>query len=130
MSTYNLNEKVGQDYFEFILDGFKYKMAYPSGKEVYQLSEVASNGDEVQAKVQELQTKLLTASDADKPALEAQLKDYQEKSKLAQQSYIDWCVTYITPEIDSAPEIKQTLLDKSVKYILAFMDMVQTEING
>lgn len=129
MSTYNLNDQAGDDYFEFILDSFKYRMAYPTSKEVMLLSDVTSTTQEWKDKISKTQKKLVTAKDSEKEKLELELQDNLEKSKLSQTSFIDWCMKYVSAESTDAPNVKDALMSKNVKYLLAFMNMVQSELN-
>lgn len=126
-SKYNLNEKAGQDYFEFILDDHTYKMAYPSSRQVMQLTEITSDNTDYEGRVAQLQVKLET--DPTNLELQKELKEVSDKAKLAQSTFIDWCAGFITASPE-APEIKEALLSKSVKYLLAFMNMVQTELGN
>jgi hypothetical protein len=130
MSSYNLNEQAGQDYFEFTLDDFKYRMAYPSGNEVLQLNEISENGEEWAGKIESLTQSLTDAPDDKKNEIETQIKEYTAKAKMAQQTFLDWCLAYVTPELESAPDVRQAILNKSIKYLSAFVKMVQTELGN
>jgi hypothetical protein len=88
---YNLNEQAGEDYFEFILGSFKYKMRYPSSQDLLNLK---NDKDESESK------------------------------------YIDWCAKYVDPVDPKAPDFKKTLLNKSMKYLLAFTAMIKTELGN
>jgi len=130
MSTtkYNLDEQVGKDYFDFTLGEHNYKMTYPSSKDVMQLSEIASGTEDLQLRVEELQAKLESASEQEKTTLNRQLSEATERAKLAQTTFLEWCSRYITSDAD-APDITEQLMSKSVKYLLAFSNMVKTELN-
>lgn len=128
-ATYNLNEKVGSDYFKFTLDNFEYHMTYPTSKEIMQISEVADSTTEWQEKILEAQDKLVKAKATEKAPLQAEVADYTEKAKLAQTTFLDWCMEYIEPQVKEAPNIKETLMNKNVKFLMAFMKMVQAELS-
>jgi hypothetical protein len=129
--NYNLNEKAGKDYFEFTLDDIKYRMEYPTSKDVLQLNDVINENDDWQTKVSGLTSKINTTTDSDeKVSLQAQLEEVTEKAKVAQESFIDWCLKYVRSDETDPVGLKETLLNKNVKYMLAFVEMVKTELNG
>lgn len=126
-ATYNLNEQVGSDYFEFELDGFKYKMNYPSSQDILNIQDMADDTMDYQTKIKEVTEKIQLTNEEDKSNLSDQLNELSQKAKLSQQSFLEWCVGYVVPEGD-APNIKEALLKKNVKYLLAFIEMVRVEL--
>lgn len=127
---YNLNERAGADSFEFVLDDIKYHMQYPTSRDVLQLNDVINESEDWQIKVEEITQKLESAEPSEKKELQTQLEDYTSKAKIAQETFIDWCAKYISSQDTKAPNIKDTLLNKNVKYMLAFVDMVKTELSS
>lgn len=125
MAKYDLNERAGGDSFEFTLDGFKYIMDYPSSEDVLKLTEISEKADEYKK-----QFAGLGDPKADPTPEEAsQRNELEDKIKLSGQTMIDWCMGYAHPEMDTAPNLKETLMKKSIKYMLVFIDMVKTEIS-
>lgn len=128
-TTYDLNELTGQDYFEFTLDEFKYRMKYPTTNEIVELNEVAKNGDDWEKDAAALEDKVKAATGDKKLQLQDHLDKLNEKIKLSQESFVDWCMKYITPDTPDAPNVKETLVNKNMKFLLAFIKMVSTEFN-
>lgn len=126
-SKYNLNEKVGQDFFDFTLDDFKYKMAYPSTKDLLDLDGVEEDAVSLQLKIDTV--KLNIEKNGITPTLEKELNGYLKQAELQQTTFLDWVMGFIEPVDEKAPNLKEALMSKSIKYFLAFMNMIKTELN-
>lgn len=124
MSERNLNELAGGDSFKLTLDGFVYNMAYPSSEDVLKLSETTGETAAYQEQLAKLKAEPKT------PETEEQIRELEGKVTASGQSMLDWCMTYIKPELATAPDFKEALLKKSIKYLLAFMDAVKTELGS
>lgn len=123
-SSYNLNELAGQDYFTFEIDGFSYKMSYPTTNELVSLNEVGKNATDYALRIENLKKEEQTDE------VKEHLAQLEANYKTANQSFLDWCASYIVADREDAPDFKTHLLDKSVKYMLAFSEMVDTELNS
>lgn len=123
-SKYNLNELAGLDFFTFDLDGQVYKMSYPTSNELLGLNEAGKNLTKYQDRIDKLEKEPVTE------ATTKELKQLKVKADTANQSFLDWCAGYIKPEAPEAPDFKSTILSKNLKYMLAFADMIDKELNG
>ncbi len=128
MSSYNLNEKVGDDYFEFSIDDFKYKMRYPSSQDMLDVSDMTSKIDETQAKIAKLQEQIIEADAKEAIKLRQELAELNRQAKDVNIGMIDWCMNYIEPITDNAPNFKETILKKQFKYLRNFMKMIEVEL--
>jgi polyhydroxyalkanoate synthesis regulator phasin len=128
MSSYNLNDKVGQDFFEFTIDQFKWRMKYPSAKDMIRLGEIVEMSEDYKVKIDELSEKIAKASDEKKAKLQKELEEVENKAKTSQMTMLEWTTGYCEALTENAPDLKDFILSKNVKYLLAFIDMVKTEL--
>lgn len=122
-STYNLNEQVGEDYFKIVIDEHTYIMTYPSSRDLIAIQEMTGETVNYQEKIEKLKQGEITEQ------TQKEINSLVEKAKLSQDTFLDWCIRYITSESENAPNFKELLLSKNVKFLLAFVKMVQKELS-
>src|SRR5690606_17621350 len=99
MSSYNLNELAGQDYFEFVLDNFKYKMSYPSSNDMKSLNELREKGAEIGKKIVALEKLIDVETDVKKvQTLQSEIDKLEEEAKSDKTTFFGWCAKYVTAQ--------------------------------
>lgn len=127
--TYKLNELAGQDYFTIDLDGHIYRMSYPSAKDILDLDKLGIALDDESSRLEEITSLMLSEEDRTKrQQLTAEAEQIKDKLSNKQTSLLDWAINYIKPEDKDAPNFKELLMKKSVKYLLAFINIMQKEL--
>lgn len=128
-STHNLNELAGQDYFSMDLDGYIYRMSYPSAKDIIELDALSDGFGKENARLEEI-TELMLSEEDEHKRIELTQEAEKIKTVLSEDktTMLDWCVRYIQPEDTKAPDFKETLIKKNIKYLMAFMKILKDEL--
>ena len=127
--SYNLNELAGQDYFQLMVDGNAYKMAYPSANDLLELEKMDTESTKLSVRLQDIATALLSEKDEkSRRTLVSEAEKIKGTLESETDSMLEWCMKYITPETSDLPDFRELIMSKSVKYLMAFMDIVKKEI--
>lgn len=126
-AKYNLNEKAGADYFEFVLDDKTYQMSYPTSRDLLKIQEVSEENVNYKDEIGKLEEQISVEKNAEeKKKLEESLAQAREKLKVSQETFLDWCLSYVK----NNEGLKENFMNRNSKFLLAFIDMVQTELGA
>lgn len=126
-SKHNLNELAGQDYFSMDLDGFIYRMSYPTAKDIVDLDDLSNGFTADNARLEEI-TLLMETQEEGREELLREAEAIKSRLSKNKMTMLDWCANYIKPEDEKAPDFKKTLMAKSIKYLMAFMKILREEL--
>lgn len=101
-AKYDLDKKIGEDFFTFIISGNEYIMKYPTTRDLLEIQEKVGELDETD----------------------------QAKARESQETFLDWAVKYISTTDKEAPDIKEFLLGGNFKYTVGFIDMIKQELGS